>query len=37
MVKRLTRLPPKEKAKIVVVQIRPTLLYGAELPDTPLE
>ena len=37
MVKRLTRLPPREKAKIVVAQILPTLLNGAELHGTPWE
>ena len=37
MVKRLTRLHPKEKAQIVVGQILPTLLYEAELHDTPWE
>ena len=36
MVKRLTRLRQIEKAQIVVGQILPTLLYGAELFDTPL-
>ena len=34
---RLTKLPPREKAKIVVAQIPPTPLYGAELHDTPWE
>ena len=37
MVKRLTRLPPKEKAQIVEGQILPTLLYGSELHDTAWE
>ena len=35
--KRLTRLAPKEKAQVVVSQILPTLLYRAELHDTPWE
>ena len=37
MVRQLTRLPPREKAKIVGAQILPTLLYGAELHDKPWE
>ena len=35
MIKRLTRLPPREKAKVVVGQPLPMLPYGAELHDTP--
>ena len=34
MIKRLTRLPPKEKAKVEVAQLLPILLYGSELHDT---
>ena len=37
MVTRLTRLPPKEKAKILVGQLLPTLHCGAELHHTPWE
>ena len=37
MVKRLTRLPPKEKAQLVVSQIILILTYGAELHDIPWE
>ena len=35
VVKRLTRLPLREKAKVVVAQILPTLVDRAELNDTP--
>ena len=34
VVRRLTRLPPAEKCKIVVSQIIPILLYETELHDT---
>ena len=34
MIKRLTRLPPREKAKVVVGKLLPMLLYGAEVHDT---
>ena len=37
MIKRLTRLPPRETAKLVVGQLLPMLLYGAELHDSPWE
>ena len=32
MIRRLTRLPPKEKAKVVVGQLLPMLLYGHNTP-----
>ena len=35
MVRRLTRLPPREKKKIVISQLLPILTYGAELHSTP--
>ena len=34
-VRRLTRLPPREKKKIVVSQLLPILMYGCELHNTP--
>ena len=37
MIRSLTRLLPREKAKVVVGQLLPMLLYGAELHDTPWE
>ena len=37
MIKRLTRLPPREKAKLVVGLLLPMLLYVAELHDTSWE
>ena len=33
MIKRLSRLPPYEKAQIVKGQIHPIFLYGSELHD----
>jgi len=37
MIRRLTRLPPEEKRKIVVGQLIPILIYGSELHEEPLE
>lgn len=37
LVRRLTRLPSREKRKIIVSQIIPILTYGAELHHTPTE
>ena len=37
LIRRLTRLPPREKKKIVVSQLMPILTYGAELHSEPSE
>ena len=37
MIRRLTRLPPEEKRKIVVGQLIPILIYGSKLHQEPLE
>ena len=37
VVRRLTRLPPKEKRKVVVGQLIPILTYGSELHQNPPE
>jgi len=37
MIRRLTRLPPEEKRKIVVGQLIPILIYGSELHQEPPE
>ena len=34
LVRRLSRLPPREKRKVVVGQVIPILVYGAEQHDT---
>jgi len=36
-IRRLTRLPPEEKRKVVIGQLLPILTYGAELYTTPSE
>jgi len=37
MIRRLTRLPPEEKRKVVVGHLIPILTYGSELHQEPLE
>ena len=37
MIRRLTRLPPEEKRKIVIGQLLPILTYGSELHQNPTE
>ena len=35
LIRRLSRLPPREKKKLVVSQLLPRMTYGAELHNTP--
>jgi len=37
IVRRLSRLPPEEKWKVVIGKLLPILMYGSELHTTPLE